>query len=211
MERFLASAGLLLFLIGLFLVSSWIANAFTGPTASPPTGGGAIQVDSANNVGIGTATPGAKLDLQGALNIRSSSQPADPPADQGRVYYNATEDVFKVYENAAKGWVNLVSASSVSAGNVSAGSFGSLVGGGIYSFPDRVGIGTASPNSSAILDLVSTNKGFLAPRMTTTQRNSVSGPAVGLMIYNTTLNQFEYWNGSWIAIGGAGGNATYAP
>lgn len=41
-------------------------------------------------------------------------------------------------------------------------------------------------NSSAMLDVSSTTKGFLPPRMTTVQRNSIATPAAGLVIYNTT-------------------------
>ena len=53
---------------------------------------------------------------------------------------------------------------------------------------------TAAP--SAMLDVSSTNKGALVPRMTTTQRDAISAPATGLLIYNTTTNQFNYYNGA---------------
>ena len=49
-----------------------------------------------------------------------------------------------------------------------------------------VGIGTVTPNPSAILDVYSTNKGFLPPRMSKTQMNAISSPAEGLMIYCTS-------------------------
>ena len=55
----------------------------------------------------------------------------------------------------------------------------------------QVGIGTPSPDASAILDLTSTNKGFLLPRMTTTERNLILLPATGLNIYNVTTNSPE--------------------
>ena len=45
----------------------------------------------------------------------------------------------------------------------------------------------ANPDASAILDASSTTKGFLPPRMTTSQRNAISNPATGLMVYNTSL------------------------
>ena len=46
-----------------------------------------------------------------------------------------------------------------------------------------VGVGTVTPDPSAILDVYSTNKGFLPPRMSKTQMDAISSPAKGLMIY----------------------------
>ncbi len=64
-----------------------------------------------------------------------------------------------------------------------------------------VGIGTFTPDPSAILELRSTSKGFLVPRMTTAQRNAISSPALWLLIFNTDTQQFEYWNGTvWIPL-----------
>ena len=70
----------------------------------------------------------------------------------------------------------------------------------------NVGIGTTGPAATSILDLTSTTKGFLAPRMTTTQRDAISTPATGLFVYNTTDNQYNVFNGTtWGAVGGGGG------
>ena len=64
----------------------------------------------------------------------------------------------------------------------------------------QVGINTdgSQPDNSAILDAKSTTKGFLPPRVTTTQMNAIASPAAGLMVYNTTLNSICWFNGtSW--------------
>ncbi len=60
------------------------------------------------------------------------------------------------------------------------------------------GIGTVAPNASAALDIISTTKGLLIPRMTQTQRNAIVSPAAGLIIYmtNTTRPGFYYYTGS---------------
>jgi hypothetical protein len=64
---------------------------------------------------------------------------------------------------------------------------------------------TSSANSKAILDLTSTTKGFLLPRMTTTERDNISSPPSGLVIYNTTTSALNYYDGSsWSAVGDAG-------
>ncbi|HZV69543.1 MAG TPA: hypothetical protein VFG10_08365 [Saprospiraceae bacterium] len=46
----------------------------------------------------------------------------------------------------------------------------------------QVGIGTTSPNPSSVLDVISTIKGFLPPRMSDTERNSIVSPVEGLVI-----------------------------
>ena len=48
----------------------------------------------------------------------------------------------------------------------------------------QVGIGTTTPDASSALDVASTTRGFLAPRMTTAERDAIANPAKGLMIYN---------------------------
>jgi hypothetical protein len=63
----------------------------------------------------------------------------------------------------------------------------------------QVGIGTTIPDSSAVLDLVSTDKGLLLPRMTTAQRDLINLPATGLMIYNTLANDVQVNTGTSIA------------
>ena len=63
-----------------------------------------------------------------------------------------------------------------------------------------VTIGSSSFDASAILGITSTTKGLLIPRMTTTQRDNISSPSTGLMIYNTTTNQFEFFETTWQAV-----------
>ena len=62
---------------------------------------------------------------------------------------------------------------------------------------DNVGIGTIKPDPSALLDLNSTSKGLLLPRMTQAQRNAIVKPATGLIIFQTDQNAGIYtYNGS---------------
>lgn len=58
--------------------------------------------------------------------------------------------------------------------------------------------GTDIPHSSSILDIRSTNKGVLLPRMLTSSRDAIASPQAGLLVYNTSTNQFDFHNGtSW--------------
>jgi hypothetical protein len=56
-----------------------------------------------------------------------------------------------------------------------------------------------APDASAQLQVDSTTKGFLPPRMTSGEKNAITSPAPGLMVYDTDANQMSYWNGGgWI-------------
>lgn len=90
----------------------------------------------------------------------------------------------------------------------------------------QVGLGTTSPATSAALHVHSTTKGFLPPRMTVQQRNSITNPDLGLTIFNTTSDCLNFYRaGGWYdpcasiaaAIGGQplnellGGNSADVP
>ena len=84
----------------------------------------------------------------------------------------------------------------------------------------QTGIGTTTPNASAKLDVYSTNKGFLPPRVTltsATDATTIASPAEGLLVYNLgsvgLQAGYYYWNGtSWatIATASAAGNGVTA-
>ncbi|GAB3163444.1 hypothetical protein GCM10027291_03150 [Telluribacter humicola] len=50
------------------------------------------------------------------------------------------------------------------------------------------------PNPSAVLELESTNKAFLPPRMSSAQRDSIANPASGIVIFNTTMNCLQLYS-----------------
>ncbi len=60
----------------------------------------------------------------------------------------------------------------------------------------QVGIGTATPDASAQVDVSSTTKGFLPPRLSYTQRDAITTPAEGLIIYNTDAKKPNYYDGT---------------
>jgi hypothetical protein len=57
-----------------------------------------------------------------------------------------------------------------------------------------VGIGVDPPNTTAVLEVASTTQGLLSPRMTTTQRQAISNPANGLIVYDTNLKSLEIYD-----------------
>jgi hypothetical protein len=81
------------------------------------------------------------------------------------------------------------------------------------SFAQSVGINgdNTQPNGSAMLDVKSTTKGMLVPRMTATERGNISTPATGLLVFQTDgTSGFYYYTGSgstWALIGGSSGSS----
>ena len=77
-----------------------------------------------------------------------------------------------------------------------------------YSNAQNIGIGTTTPDTSALLDLFSTDKGFLPPRLalvSTISPKPVANPKAGLLVFNTAISGgtpinvspgYYYWNGS---------------
>lgn len=71
---------------------------------------------------------------------------------------------------------------------------------------DNMGIGTLSPDPSALLEVQSTDKGVLLPRLTSSQKNGIVNPAQGLFIFDTDTESFWYYDGTqWVeALGPTG-------
>jgi hypothetical protein len=78
----------------------------------------------------------------------------------------------------------------------------------------QVGIGTETPDASSALDITSTTKGLLIPRMTKTERDAISSAAKGLIVFNTTLNTLQINEGdattaNWVILSSATTSPTY--
>lgn len=137
-----------------------------------------IDVTATGFVGINTITPTERLDVNGNSRIRGSL---------------IFSDTAKSIDGGVGATMNINSGvnSMVFRGTSNAFMRGTTQGVGIEI------TGTPTINNSAILTLTSTTKGFLPPRMTTTERDAIASPALGLMIYNTTTNKHQGYNGSW--------------
>ena len=73
--------------------------------------------------------------------------------------------------------------------------FGNIYSKGVTHITDNTTSSTTL-DASAKLQVDSTTQGFLPPRMTTTERDAISTPASGLMVYNTTTNKAQCYNGT---------------
>ena len=81
---------------------------------------------------------------------------------------------------------------------------------GVQAIMAQVGVGTETPDASAVLEVKSSEKGLLTPRMTSVQRNAIANPATGLLVYQTdnTAGFYVYNGTAWTAVTTAAATST---
>lgn len=154
------------------------------------------------NVGIGTTSPLTKLHVFNGASGNPTPQGPFVVEGNGNSYINVlspnvneTGVLFGNASNAASGGIVYNNASTPNGfqfrnnGNLTRM---------IIDNTGNVGIGTSIPSATAALDVSSTTKGFLPPRMTSAQRNAISNPEAGLMIWCSTCTatgELNVYNG----------------
>ncbi len=87
-----------------------------------------------------------------------------------------------------------------------------IYSGGLLAQAVSINTDAGNPDPSAILDVKSTDKGMLVPRMSTGQRNLIAAPATGLLVFDTTTGGFWFFNGTaWISLSGGSGSYAAGP
>ena len=129
----------------------------------------------AGNIGIGTTSPGSALHISGALGTNTST------------YDSAA--ACKLTNTNGLSWLLTSGVIGVVNATFCIRREGVALPALTIDQTNNVGIGTTSPAATAALDITSTTKGFLAPRMTTIQRDAIVSPPIGLIIYDTTANK----------------------
>lgn len=193
----------------------WVASAATSPAGA----NGAVQFndsgtfgadttnffwDNSNNrLGIGTSSPISGLEVAGSpisvtgvggsVFVGAGFTPTVQIQPTGS--NNAFLNLIPVAGNAWRLWARTSDGNFVM--DQSSGTLLTMTG-----TSGAMALGSTLADASALLDVQSTTKGFLPPRMTTTQRTAISSPASGLMVYDTTDNQWYGYNGtSWVILG----------
>ena len=154
--------------------------------------GGSEQfgVDKNGNVGIGTSSPNTKLQVAGVIRAEAVG------GEGGQLeLLNTANSAVQVLLDVGPSDVGRLW--TIPAGPLT---FGTNTAERMrIDSSGNVGIGTSSPNAAARLEVASTTSGFLPPRMTTAQRDAISTPPNGLMLYNTSTDKLQVRAaGSWV-------------
>jgi len=178
------------------------ANA-SGTAVLPASGGTLATLAGTETLTNKTIAAGSNT-ISGLTNANLSGSAAISDANLATI-----STALKV-SNSATTATSVNTASAIVARDAS----GNFSAGTITSTNVAINATNAAPAASAALDITSTDKGMLIPRMTANQRDNIDTPANGLMVYVTDDNTFYYYkSNAWTAVGGGGGgfaNATLA-
>ncbi|KPL21265.1 MAG: hypothetical protein AMS23_09580 [Bacteroides sp. SM1_62] len=181
---------------------SGTANYVSKFTASTTLGNSIIYEES-GNVGIGTSNPSNPIWVNGtvleivepttndaaAVVLRNLNSEKNN-SNGGVIFGNQEEPNICRIVGAADDSLN---SGKIYFGTRNAGTYSTKM---MIRANGNVGIGTMSPQGA--LDVSSTTGAFIVPRMTTAQRDALSA-VNGMIIYNTTTNQFNFYeNGAWV-------------
>ncbi len=198
------------------VLTGWIEDNDVGAVFNPATGvfkapvAGFYAFTGLNHMATTAGNYYSYIGLNGSLSRYGSrfsnsgtGSAGSPMTNVSSVMYlNANDEVtFGLYSDA-NGTNQYASFSGAYLGGGGSSQWTTL-GNDLHYGTGGVAIGQASaPDASAALELESTTKGFLPPRMTTVQRDAIASPATGLMIFDTTAAQYQFWNGTaWSGLG----------
>jgi hypothetical protein len=181
----------------------------TGTTGTNSTLTQAMTLDASGNLAIGTTTAYGRLDVAVStgsgvgstttLNISSGNEYGIAGNEK---YLNLDFLGYRdgAGSNGIKARIQAIEATGTDRASglyfYTTPTSGVLTQRAVIDSSGNLGIGTSSPSASAILDAQSTTKGVRMPNMTTTQKNAISSPAAGLMVFDTTLAKLCVYSGS---------------
>jgi len=168
------------------------------------TGTQRVVVDTVGNVGIGNSSPAVRLDVTGGINLSGQLMAGTSGSVYSPVvsaaYVSGTSNLYMRNlsgVNRIDSYNDPITATYPFQLNASTMAFQIADSTKVtLDTNGNLGVGTTSPNASAILDAQSTTKGVRMPNMTTTQKNAIATPAAGLMVFDTTLAKLCVYSGA---------------
>ena len=178
-------------LFNVYTASGWYslnATTYIGNNTGSTAPGQGIAFNSTGNSALPVAICEVSSSIKGLLIPRTTTGSISSPAT-GLMIYNTSLSGLSYYNSST--WKTPCSQLATT-----------TTGGGSLAGSPSVGINAtgANPDITAMLDVYSTTKGMLIPRMTDANRDALN-PINGLILYNTTTNLLNYWNGiGWYSL-----------
>ncbi len=176
---------------GFWFYNGSVWTDLSAPDSDWTISGNNMYSGVSGNVGIGTSAPSALLDVNGNIQLSDST-----------IYFRNGTD-----ENHGLGWYG--SSKEFAGQNIDGPVLFGYNGGALgsdqsgtqnvavhWKSDGKVGIGTTSPDLSAKLEINSTTKGFLPPRLSKIEMLNIASPAEGLVVYNTTSKTLNVFDGT---------------
>jgi len=175
------------------------ATSFTAPLFSHPTrgsirwysGDGVMTLMNSTENGFNRLNLGGLTNAAPAIKRNGAAIDFRLADDSGFCNVNMGQATF----GGGNGYIGINNASSIDSAlrNVRTNSGSSP----LSISTGEVGVGDVTTYASAIFAIGSTTRGFLPPRMTTTERNAIASPASGLIVYDRTLNKLYLYTTAW--------------
>jgi hypothetical protein len=195
----------------LFIILLLIAVGLNEAISQWSASGTNIYNTNSGNVGIGTSSPSTLLHV--AKNMSEPAITIQNPGGSGGATYRMTDNAsgadWKFKATNAGGFKIRDNSNGLDVFVIEPNSAANAI---YVKSGGNVGIGTSAPHNSALVDMTSTTKGFLTPRMTQAQILQISNPANGFIVFCTSNNKFyAYLEGAntWKEI--SYGSATISP
>ena len=152
--------------------------------------------DTNNRLGVGTNAPSATTHIKGTGST-SATTSLLVQNSAGSEAFRIRDDLRGIFAGGLQVNANLDCLSVVFAtGFASKGESDLRLGTSIFGYSMTFASTTGDVTLTTSLTINSTTKGFLPPRMTTTQKNAIASPAAGLVVYDSTTNKLCCYNGS---------------
>jgi len=147
-----------------------------------------MRITSIGNIGIGETAPTSRLQIKGSGSTSATTS---------LLVQNSAGTQIAEFRDDLQVSVRSTFRVLDTAGNNAMIMYGEGISGTKTLWVNgSVGIGVLGNNASARLQVDSTTQGFLPPRMTTTQKNAIASPTAGLVVYDSTTNKLQCYNGS---------------
>lgn len=184
--------------IGILAISSLLKEGKAAVAAVEVNGGGNSSLSWK-----GTYDPALTYQVNDVVSNSGSSFVAINAIGAGNVPSLSSTDWKLIAQKGDQGVQGIQGVQGPAGSQGPAGTSPFTLSGSDAYFNGAIAVGSSAvPNSSSILELTSTSKGFLPPRMTLAQRNAIATPATGLLIYQTdnTPGYYGYNGSAWVAL-----------